>query len=113
MGIFAGLTGILYILSSVIIHILKDIKIYLTHQRESINEITVRKHFADLFLSVGIALIICVEAEMFTIAVKNIIGQPKLIIGGIILLPLKLALYAIPGLIIIFIGTLINRWDQA
>lgn len=109
MGIIALITGTLYVLSSILIHILKDIKTHLAHQKENRNRITIRNHFANIFFSIGIAVIIYIEIWMLTIAVANTIANPKLIFGFILGLIYKLPLYAIPGLIIIGIGWLINK----
>lgn len=109
MGIIALIAGILYVLSSILIHILKDIKIHLAHQKENRNRITIRNHSASIFFSMGIAVIIYIEIWMLTIAVANSIANPKLIFGFILELTYKLPLYAIPGLIIIGIGWLINK----
>lgn len=112
MGIIALTTGTLYVLSSILIQILKDIKTHLAHQKESRNRITIRNHFANILFSIGIAVIVYIEIWMLTIAVANTIANPKLIFGFILGLIYKLPLYAIPGLIIIGIGWLINKENR-
>ncbi len=104
IGILAGIIGMLYILLSVTIHIPKDIKLYLTYEKQNREKFNFRNHLGGIFCSMGIAVIVCIEVKVLTIAIKNIIDQPKLILGGLVLLPLKLPLYAIPGLIMYLIG---------
>ena len=112
IGIMSGIIGTLYILSSFMIQTFKNIRRYLVHQQENRKKMTTRNHMANILFYIGIAVIICVETKMLPIALNNIMEQPQLIkkiLGGIFLLPVKLPYYAIPGLIVIFISTLINK----
>jgi hypothetical protein len=112
IGINSGIIGVLYILSLIMIHIFKDIRIFFAHQKQNRKKTTARNHLAHILFYIGIAVIICIETKMLPVAFSNIIEQPQLtkkILGGIFLLPVKIPYYAIPGLIVILISRLINK----
>lgn len=112
IGILSGIIGVLYILSLIVIHMFKNIRMFLTHQKESRLRITIRNHMANILLYIGLAVIICIEFEMLPLAFSRVIEQPQLpkkIFGLIFLLPVKIPYYAIPGLLVILISRLINN----
>jgi len=112
IGILSGIVGALYILSLIVIHMFKDIRMFLAHQKESRLRVNIRNHMANILLYIGLAVIICIEVEMLPLTFSRVIEHPQLtkkIFGLIFLLPVKIPYYAIPGLILIFIGRLINN----
>jgi hypothetical protein len=112
IGILSGIIGALYILALILIHMFKDIRVFLAHQKESRLRESIRNHMANILLYIGVAVIICIEVEMLPLTFSRVIQQPQLtkkIFGLIFLLPVKIPYYAIPGLILIFIGRLINN----
>lgn len=114
MGIIDGFIGIIYITSMIVLQFSKEIKIYLAYQKTNRNKITVRNYFSSILFYVGIAVIICIETTMIPIAAKNVLKNPNLlkkIFGVILLLPVKVPYYAIPGLVILLISRLISKDD--
>lgn len=112
IGVQSGIVGVLYILSLIMIHMFKDIRVFLAHQKESRLRENIRNHLANIFLYIGLAVIICIEVEMLPLAFSRVLEHPQLskkIFGLFFLLPIKIPYYAIPGLIFIFIGRLINN----
>lgn len=112
IGIIAGIIGILYIISLLMIHFYKDIRVFFAYQKEIRLKENFRNHLSNILLYIGISVIICIEVEMLPLAFSRVIEHPQLskkIFGLIFLLPVKIPYYAIPGLILIFIGRLLNH----
>jgi len=112
VGIISGIIGVLYILSLIMIHFFKDIRKFLAHQKGSRLRENFKKHMANILLYIGLSVIICIEVEMLPLAFSRVIEHPQLskkILGLIFLLPVKIPYYAIPGIILIFIGRLLNN----
>ncbi len=111
IGVISGIIGMIYILSSIVIHFYKDIRVFLVHQKESRLKGKIRNHMANILLYIGLAVIICIEVEMLPMAFSRVIEHPQLskkVFGLILLLPVKIPYYAIPGIILIAISRLIS-----
>ena len=101
--------GTIYCLSALFILFSKNINMFLLQQRELIEVNTKRQQVANFFYVFGTIVAVCTVAWSFTVGLINTINNPKLVIGFLMYLPIKLPLYAIPGGFIVLIGRLIQK----
>lgn len=109
LGIMLCGLGVTYIIMAASILFNKNIRSFLNYKESIIPIITRRDRVKSFFHTFGFFIIICSETWAMTVATKNIIADPKLFWSGILLLPVKLPLYAIPGLLFMLIGSLIFK----
>ncbi len=111
IGVISGIIGMIYILSSIVIHFYKDIREFLNHKKESRLKGKIRNHIANILLYIGLAVIICIEVEMLPMAFSRVMENPQLlkkVFGLILLLPVKIPFYAIPGIVLIVISRFVR-----
>ena len=107
------LNGLIYFSTSLLFIFSKSLKSFLNWKRSFILILSKRVRLANSIYCIGVAIAIAGASWGFTIGLMNTISNPKLIIGFLLYLPIKIPLYAIPGIVIMFLGSFLKRKDTS
>lgn len=107
------LNGLIYLSTSILFLFSKSLKSFLNWKRSFISMLSKRERLANSIYGIGVVVAIVGASWGFSIGLINTISNPKLIIGFLVYLPIKIPLYAIPGFVIIFLGSFLKRKDNS
>ena len=106
------LNGLIYIFTSLLFIFSKNLKAFLNWKRSFISILPKRERLANSIYGIGVAIAIAGASWGLTIGLINTISNPKLILNFLLYLPIKVPLYAIPGIVIMFLGSLLKRKEK-
>ena len=107
------LNGLIYFSTSLLLIFSKSLKSFLDWQRSFISILPKRERIANSIYCIGVAIAIAGASWVLTIGLINTISNPKLIIGFLLYSPIKIPLYAIPGILIMLLGLMLKRKDAS
>lgn len=86
----------------------KNINIYIRKNRDKRSTFSKKESIGNILSILGYTISISTISWFFVASLINTIYNPKMIVGFLILTPLKMPLYAIPGIIIVLLGKFIT-----
>lgn len=107
------INGLIYLSTSLLFLFSKSLKSFLNWKRSFISMLSKRERFANSIYGIGVVIAGGGAIWGFLIGLINTISNPKLIIGFLIYLPIKIPLYAIPGFVIMFLGSFLKRKEKS
>lgn len=107
------LNGLIYLSTALLFLFSKSLKSFLNWKRSFISMLSKRERLANSIYGIGVVIAIVGASWGFSIGLINTISNPKLIIGFLVYLPIKIPLYAIPGFVIIFLGSFLKKNDNS
>ena len=103
------INGLIYLSTALLFLFSKNLKSFLSIKRSSLLLLSRKERLGNSIYDVGVVIAIVGASWGLLIGLINTILNPKLIIGFLVYLPIKIPLYAVPGFVIMFLGSLLKR----